>query len=125
VAVLAAVLLAGCGTGADERQARTAVEALYAAVQSRDGRAACVRLAPATRKQLESQEGEACAEAILGLSLKGSRTAVVEVYIDDAIVRLQRGDTVFLGKTAEGWRVSALGCHGERTDAPADCEITA
>ena len=124
-ALLAALLLGGCGTAADQDQARGAAERLYAAAQAGDGEAACRELSEDARLELESQEEAPCPEAILELSLQGERAGRVEVFSNEAAVHLADGDTVFLDETTDGWRVSALGCTGQTPDTPAECEAQA
>jgi hypothetical protein len=125
VLVAAACVLAGCGTSDDRGEARDAAEALYAAVARHDGKAACAQLDPDARKALEDREASPCPEAVLDLRLRGSRAGDVEVYVDEAQVRLVGGDTVFVGETDQGWRVSAAGCRGGGVLEPAECEVQA
>jgi hypothetical protein len=120
-ALIALILLTGCGTGADARQARGAVARLYTAARHHDGVTACAQLSPDTRAQLVKDTGKRCATSVLGLSLHGSRPLLVRVYGASAVVTLAGGDTVFLGDTREGWRIEALGCRPQ-DGAPYDCE---
>jgi hypothetical protein len=125
VCVLTAVLAVGCGTGDDRDQARAAAQGLYAAFERHDGRAACDRMSPSLRAQLVDDEGGPCAKAVLDLKLSGRTPDSVRVYAGSAVVRLAGGgDTVFLSRTAEGWRVDALGCHPDGP-GPYDCEEAA
>jgi hypothetical protein len=114
---------AGCGTSADRDDARHATQALYSAAAQHDGTAACARMSPSLRSELVSDHGERCAKAVLSLDLHGRTADQVEVYANEALVRLVGGDTVFLSVTREGWRIDALGCrpHG---NGPYDCEAT-
>lgn len=120
-AALAALVCAGCGTGADQRQARAAAERFYAAVARHDGQTACAQLSPDLRAQLVKDESERCAEAVGHLHLQGRRAARVRVYATSALVELDGGDSVFLDDTREGWRIAAVGC---RPDGPGpyECE---
>jgi hypothetical protein len=113
----------GCGTSADRDDARHATQALYSAAARHDGTAACARMSPSLRSELVSDHGERCAKTVLSLDLHGRTPDQVEVYANEALVRLAGGDTVFLSVTREGWRVDALGCrpHG---NGPYDCEAT-
>ncbi|HWH92250.1 MAG TPA: hypothetical protein VNT03_00180 [Baekduia sp.] len=119
--VLAVAATAGCGTAGDRDQARTAAQTLYAAVQRHDGDTACAQMSPSLRAQLVKDEQARCAKAVLDLDLRGRTVAAVRVYANTAQVRLERGDTVFLGDTNEGWRVEALGCRPQG-EGPYDCE---
>jgi hypothetical protein len=117
--------VAGCGadTGAAGDQARRATQTLYAAAAGHDGTTACAQMSPALRAELVDDEGERCAKAVLSLHLNGRAPDAVEVYADNALVRLAGGDTVFLSDTREGWRVDALGCR-PKGPGPYDCEAT-
>jgi hypothetical protein len=123
--VLACLLVAwstaGCGTSADRDQARHAAEELYRAADAHDGAAACAQMSPSLRSQLVSDEGGPCAKAVLHLDLAGAASEQVEVYANEALVRLKGGDTVFLSATHLGWRVDALGCRPDG-EGPYDCE---
>lgn len=120
-----AVAACGCGTSADRDAARDAAVGLYRAAAHDDGAAACARMSPSLRRALVDDEGERCAEAVLGLDLSGRAAGAVEVYADAARVRLAGGDTVFLSDTAQGWRVEALGCRPAGDGRPYDCEAEA
>jgi hypothetical protein len=121
--VLAVGGAAGCGTSAAGDHARRTTQTLYSAAARHDGITACAQMSPSLRAELVSDQGERCAKAVLSLDLSGRTPNNVEVYADEARVRLTGGDTVFLSFTQEGWRVDALGCrpHGK---GPYDCEAT-
>jgi outer membrane murein-binding lipoprotein Lpp len=113
--------LAGCGTNADADQARRAAQTLYVAAARHDGSRACAQMSPSLRAQLVDDDGGPCAKAVVGLDLAGRTVDEVKVYADAALVRFTGGDTVFLGDTAQGWRVEALGCRPQG-HGPYDCE---
>jgi hypothetical protein len=115
--------LTGCGTDADRDHARRATQVLYTAVERHDGTTACAQMSPSLRAELVGDEGERCAKAVLDLDLSGRTPDRVEVYANEARVRLAGGDTVFLSATREGWRVDALGCRPQGK-GPYDCEAT-
>jgi hypothetical protein len=123
--VLAAALaLAGCAGGEDDEAAGQVAERFYAAVDSRDGGAACERLAQSTRDALEQEEKMPCAKAVLSLELSGSQAESASVWVTSAQVRLRGGDTVFLDETADGWRVAAAGCRPQPgEEQPYECEV--
>lgn len=119
-AVLAAV--SGCAALAGERDAAAAAaEGFHAAAARGDGAAACAALAPETRRNLERDEGKPCAAAVVGLRLRDGHVRGVDVYGDEAWVRLDR-DTVFATHLRQGWRVTAAGCT-PRPKRPYDCEV--
>jgi hypothetical protein len=123
-AALAALTLAlcGCGRDGDRHAVRTVVERFYAAVQDHRGERACALLGADTRKALEQQESQPCAKAIGQLQLKGGTPGAVQVVSTEASMQLVGGDTVFLGDSPQGWRISAAGCRLQ-DDNPADCEL--
>ena len=123
-ALLIALPLAACGTGARERDAAAVAERFHAALESGDGRAACHELSEETVSKLEQQEGKPCAKAILGMKLPTGGTATVKrVEITSAYVRLDRGSADFLDEGPDGWRISAAGCKPSPSDQPYECEV--
>ena len=124
-AVLIALPLAACGTGARERDAAAVSEAFHAALQRGDGQAACDQLSEDAASKVERQEGKPCEEAILTLKLpKGGTAAVRRVEITSAYIGLAGGTADFLDEGPEGWRISAAGCEPTASsDQPYDCEV--
>jgi chemotaxis response regulator CheB len=118
-----ALALTGCGRDGDRQAVRAVASGFYAAVQDHHGARACALLSVDTRKALEQQESEPCAKAVEKLSLHPGRPAAAEVYSTEASVHLAGGDTVLLGDTAQGWRISAAGCQLHGPSQPADCEL--
>jgi hypothetical protein len=119
--VAALLVLGGCGS---QRQASalSATRQFYTALARGDGAAACARLAPDTRHELEqSAHGQDCAQAIVGERLPDpGPVRSVAVYGDQALMRLS-GDSVFLAAFSAGWRVVAAGCRSRGEDRPYDC----
>jgi hypothetical protein len=115
------LVVAGCGTGTDRGQVRAAAQRFSDAVAQNRGAVACAQLSPDLRAQLVKDESSTCSKAVLALKLRGRRAAEIRVYATSAMVRLASGDTMFLGDTAEGWRLEAIGCRRQR-GAPYDCE---
>jgi hypothetical protein len=123
VACSSMLVLAGCGTGADEQAARTSVDRFEAAIQAKDGGAACAQLSDDTQSKLEGSEKKPCEQAVLSVQLKPSRAvADASVWVTGAQVKLH-GDTLFLDKTPQGWKISAAGCKPKSADEPYDCEL--
>lgn len=113
-------VMTGCG-GSQDDAVRAVVDDFYGAVSADDGQTACAALAPTTRSELEESSGKACAEAVLGEEVPGvTAPTAVEVFGTSAQVRF-RGETAFLTRLAEGWRVVSAVC----TPAPEhyDCRI--
>jgi len=128
VLMFAVLATAGCGRSDDRAEVRSVTEHFLAAFESGDGQAACADLSTDTRKELESQEQRDCREAVGELQLEPGATDRVEVYVTNAKVDLASGQSVFLSRTQEGWRLSAVGCEpeaGEPAEQPFDCELEA
>jgi hypothetical protein len=128
VVLVLAVLATGCGRSGDREAVRAVTEHFLAAVEADDGEAACADLSTDTRKELESQEQRDCRDAVGELQLEPGATDRVEVYVTNAKVDLASGQSVFLSRTREGWRLSAVGCEpeaGEPAERPFDCELEA
>jgi hypothetical protein len=125
VSLLLLALLAGCGTSDDREQARATVERFYAAVGSGDAEAACAELGESLREQVESQTGEPCRVAITSFDYEGGAIDRVQVFVTNAKVDLDSGESAFLGREPDGWRLTALACKAERgkpADRPFECE---
>lgn len=124
LAAVAATVL-GCGTQDDRAAVRAAVSAFVAAQSAGDGALGCAQLTAQAREALERDAGgRSCASAIQDVRVRGTGVASVAVYAAQAQVELAGGDTVFLSRGDQGWRISAAGCRG-RGDEPLDCEIEA
>jgi hypothetical protein len=117
-AIGALLLLSGCSS-----LQRSEVERVATSFedQSGDPEARCDLLIATTRAAVEQQEQAACSEAIGDLPLQGGEVREVQVWGDEAQVKLD-GDTVFLAETTSGWRVSAAACTA-REELPYDCEV--
>jgi hypothetical protein len=123
-----ALVATGCGRSDDRAEATQVAERFFAAVEAGDGRAACDQLSLDTRDKLESDEQKPCREAIGQLDIEAGALATVELYLNNAKADLANGESAFLSLTAEGWRLSAVGCkpgEGDPADAPMDCELEA
>ena len=121
-------LLAGCGTSDDRDQARAVVERFYEAVRAGDGAAACAELGASLLEQVESQTEQQCDEAITRLEYEGGVIVAAEVYITNAKVDLGTGESAFLGREDDGWKLTAIGCKaakGKPADRPFECEVEA
>jgi hypothetical protein len=122
--VTLAVLAAGCGTTDRAPDAEAVAERFHAALEQRDGEAACSQLSEETASKLEQQEEAPCEEAVLGLELpRGGTAAETSVYITTASVLLAEGGTTFLNEGSDGWKVSAAGCEPTAPDLPRECEL--
>jgi N-methylhydantoinase A/oxoprolinase/acetone carboxylase beta subunit len=127
-AVLLALGVLGCGTAEDRAAARAATERFYAAVADDDGAAACEQLSGDTVRELESQSGRECADAVTELEYAGGSVVMVEVYATNAKADVSGGESVFLSPESGSWKLSAIACtpqEGKPRDRPLDCEAQA
>ena len=124
-AILLALPLAACGTGARADDAAAVSEHFHAALERGDGRAACGELSEETASKVEQDEGKPCDKAILTLKLpKGGTAAVRRVEVTSAYVGLPGGSADFLDEGPDGWKISASGCKpAASSDKPYDCEV--
>ena len=119
-----AVLGAGCGSSGRAHNATAVAEHFQAALDDRDGEAACAQLSDETAATLEQQEQRPCEEAILELELpSGGSVSEADVYVTSAAVVVTAGRTLFLNEAAGGWEISAAGCRPTAPQLPYDCEL--
>jgi hypothetical protein len=121
--VLAVALVTACAAQSPAPVA-AAARSLFAAVQRKDGQAACAALSPRAAESLSSG-GTGCAQEILRLGLRGGPVHDVRVWGDRA--QLKAGeDTVFLVRLeGPGWKVAAAGCEPRGSGLPYDCDVEA
>jgi hypothetical protein len=121
--VSAAALLAVCACGADDTAAEKAASAFAAALGAGDLLQACELLAPVTRATVEYQQSGPCPQAMRQDDLAPGAVLQVEVWGGEAQARTS-SDTLFLTRTAQGWRVAAAGCVAPAEDAPYACKVS-
>ena len=119
--VVAALLVAGCGSAAEE-SARETADRFVSALGSDDAEQACELLAPNTSSLLESMSSQECAQALSSLDLPHDPVTAVQAWGDGAQVRTA-GDVLFLRELQDGWRVVAAGCKPEGEGHPYDCDL--
>ena len=122
-AATVAVLLSLCGCTSVSAEEVESLGAAFAAAEA-DPDARCDLLAPNTRTALVEEQASTCPDAIQQVSVGGGEVASVEVWGEEAQVRLT-DDTLFLTRTPDGWRVTAAGCSPRGDDLPYDCEVEA
>ena len=126
--LIALILLAGCGTSDDRDQVRSTVERFYDAVRNDRGDEACNLLSEPAAKQLESQTGQSCRGVITRPEYEGGSVTDVDVAVTHAKVTLDGGESAFLNRRSDGWRLTAVACkpeEGKPRDRPMDCEVDA
>jgi hypothetical protein len=119
-ALLAVVVATACQSS-QESPSRGAAESFYGAIAAQDGRTACDLLTPATRSELEKSAGKHCEEAVLEELDPVEGTPSVDVYGTMAQARYD-GETAFLTRFPDGWRVVAAGCTPAEADRY-DCSV--
>ncbi|TDD21420.1 hypothetical protein [Nonomuraea diastatica] len=119
VPALAVLAVAGCAV--DTASPVRAAERFHAAIAGRQEESACAMLARRTADKLPAP-GQTCADALREAKLgPGGQPTSVSVWGDEAQVRLA-GDTLFLRRFSDGWRVRAAGCRPV-PDLPYECEV--
>lgn len=128
IAALVAAAAGGCGTGDDRAQVDAVVDGFYAALEAGDGARACALLSGPAADALAQQEGKPCPRAVIGLDVQPGAIASTEIYIVNAKVDADSGETTFLSRERDGWRISAVACapaDGKPADRPYECEVEA
>lgn len=121
LALLLPMVLTGCGSGQDEA-VRDSAAAFQDAVAAQDWAQACALLAPETRSELESAAKKPCDGALAEEDLPAAGAPDgVDVFGTMAEVRYQ-GETLFLTRFADGWRMFAAGCTPQQPK-PYDCVL--
>ena len=108
--------LSGCG-GVDRGAATEAAGQFYAAVRQRDGDAACALLNPSTRSELEQSAGKPCPAAVLEEDIPAPNGPGATVVFGTMAQVRYPGETAFLTRSGQGWRVLAVSC-GDRPEGP-------
>ncbi|MGI5282585.1 hypothetical protein ACQEVF_04560 [Nonomuraea polychroma] len=119
--ILLASLAVAAGCAVDTASPARVAERFHALIAANQDEAACGMLARRTAEKLPGP-GQSCADALRELGLgPGGVVTSVSVWGDEAQVRMA-GDTLFLHRFSDGWRVKAAGCKPVR-DLPYDCEV--
>jgi hypothetical protein len=119
---LLATTLAGCSLGPAADGPRSVAESFGAAWVHKDGSALCALLAPDTRAEVAQSAKQPCARGILDEDLPdGGSVQSTRVWGRAAQVSLT-GDTLFLSRFQDGWKVLAAGCKPQ-SGKPYDCQV--
>jgi hypothetical protein len=119
--VVLTLALTTVGCAVDTASPARAAHRFHAALSAHQEEAACAMLARKTADKLPDP-GQSCADALRELRLgPGGQVTSVAVWGEDAQVRLA-GDTLFLHRFSDGWRIRAAGCE-PMGDLPYDCEV--
>jgi hypothetical protein len=120
-AAAAALLLSGCGDLSSDDVTRTA--RAFATAEG-DPAARCALLNDTTLAALVEDEGATCEEALPDIPVGSGDVVEVEVWGEEAQAKLS-DDTLFLTRTADGWRVTAAACRPQGPDLPYECQVEA
>jgi hypothetical protein len=119
--IVLTMALTTVGCAVDTASPARAAQRFHAALSAHQEEAACAMLARKTADKLPDP-GQSCADALRELRLDpGGQVTSVAVWGEDAQVRLA-GDTLFLHRFSDGWRIRAAGCE-PMGDLPYDCEV--
>jgi hypothetical protein len=122
VATVAVAGTAGCAASAQDGNVRRATTAFFADVAAHHDDRACADLSSQAEQALATSDS-GCAEQIGKLKLPGGTIRAVRVWGERAQVLLS-GDTVFLTRLRQGWKVTAAGCR-RQDKGPYDCDVEA
>jgi uncharacterized lipoprotein NlpE involved in copper resistance len=117
VVTLCAGALVACASQSGQDGATAAAERFLHAAAT-DPAAACALLTPRTRAELETSEGQPCAQALPTLD---GTVGHADTWSDQARVDTDDG-TLYLTEFDTDWLVSAAGCRSDG-DAPALCVL--
>jgi hypothetical protein len=120
--VLAGAMLAGCTTGSRSDEASKIAVSFAAALERKDGAAACRLLTPGAQQAVPGATNASCSQAIVNVNAPGRRVRAVQVWGDAAQVRIG-SDTIFLRQMPRGWLVSAAACKPQ-PKGPYQCEVS-
>jgi hypothetical protein len=122
VAMMCAGLLTGCGSGPGAGDVSAAAARFLDAAARGDGGSACELLVPKVRADVETSEGQPCAQSLPVDRLRGTVRGA-EVWSDWAVVDTDSG-ALYLTEFDSGWLVTAAGCR-PAGDQPDQCVVGA
>lgn len=117
-------LTPGCAVSAGSAVsgAQATAQRFTEAVSDGDHAQACSLLAPETKAQLERASGKACGDALAEENLAAA-AAFEDIATFGTMAQVRfAGDTIFLAKFPQGWKVLAAGC-SPVPDRPYDCRL--
>lgn len=122
-AAVAVVMVGGCGAVSERRdEARAAAERFEQALAARQYAQVCHALADVTRQEVEQSAGGPCEKGMSQANAPDGGSVIhVDVHGRQARAVLT-GDTLFLSRFPDGWKVMAAGCTPQ-PDRPYQCEI--
>lgn len=124
--VLTGVLLAtvsGCaGSSPGTSEAASTALDFHRALDSGDYPRACGLLIPAAVEKLETGAPGTCAEKLEQLDVPVAASVQDSASYGRNAQVVMDGDTLFLARSGEGWKITAAGCTA-RGERPYDCEV--
>ncbi|WP_139053228.1 hypothetical protein [Rhodococcus globerulus] len=123
IALLAAPTASACTSlPPDAAGAAEVAQAFHTALHVADRTTLCALLAEATAEQVEKTTHSTCPDGILDRQIPDAdRVHDVSAYGRAAQVRMN-GDTVFLTREGESWKIAAAGCQYQGNE-PYDCVL--
>lgn len=121
-AILATVLLGGCGAPTADGGPGATAEQFREALANGNGQAACDVLAPTTVEEIESTQGAPCPDALAGLDLQTAGELTKAETFGRNAQAIFDDDVLFLTESGDRWLVAAAGCTA-RGERPYDCEV--
>lgn len=113
------VLLAGCGDPSADEVTETVAGFTG---PGRDAADRCALLTPTVVAALEEDSSTTCDLAIDDVPVGDGDVRSVEVWGEEAQARLT-DDTLFLTRTADGWRITAAACRPQAEGQPYACAL--
>jgi hypothetical protein len=120
VLVVSFACLTGCAASASP--AETVATRFTVAVSGSQWSRACHLLTPRTRSELEKSAGSTCSKALAEEKLPHAGAVRSSARFGTMAQVRFRGDTVFVARFGEAWRVSAAGCR-RVSGHPYDCTL--
>jgi hypothetical protein len=117
-------LTAGACANPQESSVEDTAQGFYRALDADDGTAACDILAERTRSQVEKSAQQPCDQAIVDEDIPSVGDAQQVNSFGVAAQVHFRGETTFLSRFRDGWRVVAAGCM-RQPDGLYDCQVEA
>jgi hypothetical protein len=120
IAVAALVATGGCASAATS-DVQSAAQRFQTAIRDHQPEVACGMLSDEARSSLQSTSARPCDQALDALHLSGAAPGAIEVWGDNAQVRLP-GGALFLAEFSAGWKITGAGCT-PRSGRPYACSV--
>ncbi|MCE7010841.1 hypothetical protein LWC34_49770 [Kibdelosporangium philippinense] len=119
--LVAVFVLSGCSGASESAPVREIATEFVSALADNDATTACSLFAPQAVQRIARLRPEGCAQVLATMGLPTDRPGQVEVWGETAQVKTS-GDTLFLKRFTQGWRIVAAGCVS-RGEEPYECKV--